>query len=104
MRTVKEDSYRVSARVVLTPGVKFRAGGGPYYRLSDGTKTSLAAAGPFTFLACHRRGKFVWIEALDKNGCFAPLHVEGRRARITPAIVPRPYVIRSTIRKKVRDA
>jgi hypothetical protein len=99
MRTVTEDEYRVSKRVVLRPGVKFRAGGGPYYRLSDGTKVSLAAAGPFTFVRCHRRGKYVLIEALDRDGCFAPLHVAGRRARITPALVPRPYVIRSTVRK-----
>jgi len=100
MRTVTEDSYRVSQRIVLTPGVKFRAGGGPYYLLSDGTKAHLAAAGPFTFIRCHRRGKFVWIEATDKNGCFAPLHVAGRRRRVTASLVPRPYVIRSTVRRK----
>jgi len=103
MRTVTEDSYRVSERVVLRPGVKFRAGGGPYYRMPDGTQASLAARGPFTFIRCHKRGKFVWIEATDRDGQFAPLHVAGRRRRVTASIVPRPYVIRSTVRRK-KDA
>jgi hypothetical protein len=102
MKTTRTDSYRVSERVVLTPGVVFRASGGPYYRLADGTRASLAARGPFTFVACVRRGKCVVIEALDKAGAFAPLHVEGRRRRVTPSLMPRPYVIKGTVRKKVR--
>jgi len=100
VKTVTEQEYRVSERVVLRPGVKFRAGGGPYYRMPDGTRVSLAAAGPFTFHAYHRRGKAGWIEATDKHGCFAPLHVAGRRRRVTPSLVPRPYVVRSTVRRK----
>jgi hypothetical protein len=100
VKTAITEEYRVSERVVLTPGMKFRAGGGPYYRLPDGTKVSLAARGPFTFLAHCKRGRRSWIDALDREGNYAPLHVEGRRRRITPALVPRPYVIRSTIRRK----
>ena len=96
------DEYRVSQRVLLTPGVKFKATAGPYYRLADGTRVSLAARGPFTFLRCVRRGKCVVIECLDKDRQFAPLHVEGRRKRITPALVARPYLIRGTVRRTKR--
>ena len=105
MKTTTSDEYRVSQRVVLRPGVKFRASAGPYYRLADGTHVSLAAAGPFTFHAYHRRGKYGWIEATDKHGCFAPLHVDGRRRRVTPSLVARPYTVRSVVRRReVSDA
>lgn len=99
MRTHVTEEYRVSERVVLRPGVKFRAGGGPYYRLSNGERVSLAARGPFTFVRCHRRGRYVWIEATDRDGQFAPLHVAGRRRRVTSALIPRPYVIKGTVRR-----
>jgi hypothetical protein len=97
--TVKPE-YRVSQRVTLVPGTRFRARGGPFIVLTSGVKASLAAKGPFTFKAHHQRGKYEWIEALDKTGQFAPLHIAGRRKRVTPALVPRPYKITSVVRKK----
>lgn len=102
MKTTRTDSYRVSERVVLTPGVVFRASGGPYWKQADGTRASLAARGPFRFVACVKRGTCVVIEALDKDGAFAPLHVEGRRRRVSSSLVPRPYVIKGTVRKRVK--
>jgi len=98
-----EYEYTVSERVVLRPGDKFRVKGGPFYRSAEG-KMPLAAGrgcGPFTFVrvSVHRSRKV--IEAFDKHGQFAPLHVEGRRRASVPGVVPRPYQITSKLRSGV---
>lgn len=94
-KVIKSESYQVSQRVVLRLGDKFRAKGGPYWKNADGSKTSMTSKGPYTFHRHCKRGSYEWIEALDKFGAFAPLHIAGRRRRIDPRIVPRPYVITS---------
>jgi hypothetical protein len=91
VKIVRQDEYRVSERVVLKPGDVFRASGGPYWRSKDGVDASLKAPGPYRFVQYAKRGAVGWIEAYDKNGNFAVLHVEGRRRKVDPAIVPRPY-------------
>jgi hypothetical protein len=93
VKTVREDSYRVSERVLIQRGDKFRATGGPYWKGSDGTKVSLTARGPYTFHAHVKRGAVEWIEALDRDGAFAVLHVAGRRKRIDGSLVARPYKV-----------
>lgn len=100
MKTIKTESYQVSERVVLKVGDVFRAKGGPQWKLADGTKVSLSAKGPFIFRSFCKRGTCEWIEALDKHGNFAALHLRGRRRRIDRAIVSRPYVITSKKRQK----
>jgi len=99
----RHDSYRVSERVVLRKGTRFRARGGPFYRLDDGTEVSLAAKGPFTFRFHCKAGRVEWIEAVDSGGANAILHIKGRRKTVDTAIVPRPYKLGSTIRKKARS-
>lgn len=99
MKTIRQNSYRVSERVLLEDGDQFRAKGGPQWRLSDGTKVSLSAKGPFRFRGYCKRGTCEWIEATDKNGNFAILHIRGRRRRVDPAIINRPYVITGKKRK-----
>ena len=42
MTTTVEHEYRVSTRVVLRAGDRFRVSGGPYYRLSNGEKIAMA--------------------------------------------------------------
>jgi len=98
--TVRSDSYRVSPRVLLEKGDIFRAKGGPLWRLKDGTKIALSARGPFRFMAHCQRGTCEWIEALDKGGNFAALHIAGRRRRIDAALVNRPYTITGKKRKQ----
>lgn len=93
MNTVNSDSYRVSERVVLSPGDLFRASGGPYWKGSGGTSISLKSYGPYKFLQHCKRGAVEWIEARDKEGAFCVLHVAGRRKRIDGSLVPRPYKI-----------
>jgi len=93
MKLVKTDFYRVSDRVLITRGDRFRATGGPYWKGSDGTKVSLRSKGPYTFHAHVKKGAVEWIECLDKDGSFAVLHVAGRRRRIDGALVTRPYKI-----------
>lgn len=93
---------RLGERSVLRPGTRFRANGGPLFRLADGTEIPMAAKGPFTFRCYCRRGSFEYLEAFDKAGNFAILHLKGRRRKGCPEIVPRPYKIRSLIRKKAR--
>jgi len=95
--TVAEE-YRVSERVVIRPGDRFRAKGGPYWRGSDGRKIPLTASGPFKFIRVVARGKRVVIECTDKTGGFTVLHVAGGRARIDTALVPRPYRVVSRCR------
>lgn len=91
MNTIKNQTYRVSERVVLTPGDTFRASGGPYWKGSDGTAISLKAYGPYKFISHCKRGAIEWIEAHDKEGSFCILHVAGRRKKIDGSLVPRPY-------------
>jgi hypothetical protein len=102
VKTEYSTSFRVSQRVVLTPGVRFRAKGGPLVRLSDGTRVALAAKGPFVFMRHCQRGTCQWIDALDKAGNYAPLHIGGRRRKVTPAMVLRPYRITGTVRKEAK--
>lgn len=96
------DSLRIGERSILRPGTRFRAGGGPQWRLSDGTLLSLAAKGPFVFRQLCKKGSVEWIEACDRDGANAILHLKGRRKKIDEAMVPRPYRIKSLIRKKDR--
>ena len=97
MKTERLDEWQVSQRVTLRRGDKFRVSGGPYWRMPDGTKFSLATRGVVTFVAAVRRGKCVWIEAVSKAG-FCVLHIEGRRRRVDPSLVARPYTIKSRLR------
>ena len=91
MKLVREDTYRVSQRVLITRGDRFTAAGGPYWKSKDGTKVPLKSYGPYTFHSHVRRGAVEWIECLDKDNCFAVLHIAGRRKRIDGALVARPY-------------
>jgi len=96
----RADSYRVSERVVLRKGTRFRATGGPLFRMANGEEVKLGAKGPFTFLAYTKRGSAEVIEALDRDGAFVPMHIRGRRRKVTAEIVTQPYRIKGTIRKK----
>jgi hypothetical protein len=96
-----ETSYVVSPRVTLTPGDQFKVAAGPYYRSADGTKTPMAARGTMTFIACHRRGQRVTIEARDGTGTVI-LHVAGRRRSPVAGMVPRPYRITRKLRKRLQ--
>jgi len=93
MRLVKTESYRVSPRVLISRGDKFCATGGPYWKSSDGSKLPLKSYGPYTFHSHVKRGAVEWIECLDKDNCFAVLHIAGKRKRIDGSLVPRPYKV-----------
>ena len=92
--------YRIGERSVLRPGTRFRATDGPLFLLRDGTTVSLKAPGPYEFLSYVQADGYDYIEAKDRDGCSAILHIAGERKPPTPEIVPRPYRIRSLIRKK----
>lgn len=91
MNTTRNETYRVSERVLLSVGDTFRASGGPYWKGSDGTAISLKSYGPYKFISHCKRGAVEWIEAKDKEGSYCVLHVAGRRRKIDGAIVTRPY-------------
>lgn len=93
MKTIRSETYRVSERVVLSPGDVFRAKGGPFWKTATGDKVPLNARGPFRFQAHTKRGTCECIEALDREGNFCVLHVAGRRRRIDGSLVARPYVV-----------
>jgi len=88
-----ETEYRVSPRVVLRPGDKFKVAAGPYYRLADGTKVNMAARGTFTLLAVEQRRGRVTLLAYGRDG-YAALHVAGRRRSRVPGLVARPYRVK----------
>lgn len=96
-----ETSYTVSPRVTLTPGDQFKVSAGPYYRLAGGEKVALAARGTMVFIAAHRRGQRVLLEARDGAGTVI-LHVAGRRRSPVPGLVARPYRITRKLRKKLK--
>jgi hypothetical protein len=104
MITTIENEYRVSTRVVLHPGDRFRVSGGPYYRLASGEKIPMAARGVMTFrraLRTGRGGKRVLIEASAGEGTVI-LHIEGSRRSPVPGLVPRPYRITRKLREKTK--
>jgi len=95
--------YKLSPRVTLHPGDRFRVAGGPYYRLPGGEKIPLAARGVFTLLAVDagRRGR-VQLLAYGAGG-FAVIHVSGRRRSRISGLVCRPYrVRRASVQKNPR--
>lgn len=94
------DEYRVSPRVVLRKGDRFRVGAGPYWKLSDGRKIPMAVRGVCTFVRAEKIGRRVYIEAVGRDGSVL-LHVEGRRKnKLMPEMVCRPYVVRGKSKKK----
>jgi len=103
MKTVTSDSYRLSERVLISKGDRFKATGGPYWKSKDGTQVSLTSRGPYTFHAHVTRGAIEWIECLDKDNCFAVLHIAGRRKKIDGSMVTRPYKIVGKKRNKLDD-
>jgi hypothetical protein len=98
MQTHYLDEYRVSPRVVLQRGDRFRVSHGPYWRSADGKRVRMAERGVMTFLRAVKRGSVVLVEARSEAGCCV-LHVAGRRRnRVDPALVCRPYRIRSRVK------
>jgi hypothetical protein len=94
--------YRVSPRVVLRTGDKFRVTGGPYVRDAEGEKIAMAYRGVCTFVRAEKTGARVHIYATNKTGTVL-LHVAGRRRNeYVPDLVCRPYKIKGRVRKGVR--
>ena len=89
--------YRISPRVVLRPGDRFKASAGPYYRLDDGRRVPMAARGTFVLVEIVRQRSRVYLLAYGRDG-WALLHVEGRRRSRVPGLVCRPYKIRRASR------
>lgn len=92
-----ETEYRLSPRVVLRPGDRFKASSGPYYRLDDGRRVPMAARGSFVLVEIVRQRTRVYLLAYGRDG-WALLHVEGRRRSRVPGLVCRPYKIRRASR------
>ncbi len=101
MTQTVETEYRVSERVILRPGDRFRIGAGPYYRLASGERVPMATRGIVTFLRairCGRGGRRVLLECQAGEGTVI-LHVAGPRSnRLVPGLVCRPYRIRGKLR------
>jgi hypothetical protein len=90
MTPTVETGYRISPRVVLVPGDRFKIAAGRYYRTADGRRIPLAARGTFRLAEVIRRRSRVYLLAHGAEG-FAMLHVEGRRKSPVPGMVARPY-------------
>lgn len=78
---------------VLQPGTRFYAQGGPYYRLDNGTRTAMAAKGPFVFRAYFVNGSRRWIEAFDGGGVSILTLGPQCPSPVVPGLVRRPYRI-----------
>ena len=92
----KEGSeFRVSGRVTLTPGDRFRASGGPYYEIRerDGTVTRsrMRDSGPFTFVGWFKQGGRTYLKAFSQEG-FTVLNLAAEhRHPDLPDYVKAPY-------------
>lgn len=94
--------YRVSPRVLLRAGDRFRISGGPYIRGAGGEKHGMGYRGVCTFVRAEKLGARVHIYATNKEGTVL-LHVAGRRRNeYVPDLVCRPYKIKGRVRKGVR--
>ena len=98
-----ETEYRLSPRVALRPGDRFKASAGPYYRLDDGRRVPMAARGTFVLVEIVRQRTRVFLLAYGRDG-WALLHVEGRRRSRIAGLVCRPYKIRRASRVDVSRA
>lgn len=102
MKEIIASEYRVSERVVIRPGDKFRAKGGPYWLSPSGEKVRMTSKGPFTFHRHVKRGRVERIDCLDRDGQYACLHIAGRRKSIA-GLVTRPYTVVGKTRAKKID-
>jgi hypothetical protein len=87
--------FRVSDRVVLKPGDRFRASGGPYYelRLPDGTvaRSRMRDGGPFTFLGWFEKEGRKYLKVYSQEGfTILNLGAEHRHPDL-PSYVKAPY-------------
>lgn len=95
------NSLRIGPRSNLEVGRKFRATGGPRFKLSDGSEISIAARGPFTFRGAEVDGNRIYIHASDRGGSHCVLHIAGER-RAPAGVIPVPYRIKSIKRRSKR--
>jgi len=94
MKTQTLDEYRVSPRVVLRPGDRFKVSRGPYWRTAAGERVPVAVRGVCTLVAVLRQRSRTFLLARSGEGTVV-LHVEGRRKnRMMPELVCRPYTVR----------
>lgn len=92
------DEYRVSERVVLKKGTRFRVSGGPLYKTKAGDLITCKARGVMTFLSAYVQGGCTYLEAISDRDGACVLHVEGeRRNAMLPELVCAPYRVRSRV-------
>ena len=89
------DQYRCGPRSVLTPGDRFRVGGGPVYVTDSGKVIPMYDRGEFVFRRFCARGAAKWIEAYRADGSGLAILWVGRagRSRVAPNLRHRPYKI-----------
>jgi hypothetical protein len=95
--SVETSGYRISPRVVIQPGDRFKVCAGPYYRTQAGERIPLAARGTFRLVEVIRYRARVHLLAHGAEG-WAMLHVEGRRRSPVPGLVPRPYRVTKRVK------
>lgn len=95
------NQYRFGPRSVLTPGDRFRVGGGPVYVTDNGRQIPMFERGVFTFQRFCVRGAARWIEARREDGSTAVLWVgKTCRSRSVPNLRRRPYRVTGRILKR----
>jgi hypothetical protein len=93
METLTE--YRISPRVVLRPGDRFKVGRGPYWRTAGGERVPMAVRGTCVLVSVIRQRSRTFLLARSGGEGTVVLHVEGRRRnRLMPQLVCRPYTVR----------
>jgi hypothetical protein len=91
----KGKDFRVSQRIMLKPGDRFRASGGPYYetKAADGTivRQRMRDSNPYVFLGWHAKNGRTYLEAQSPDGfavlCLSPTH----RHPDLPSYVKAPF-------------
>ena len=85
------DQYRYGPRSVLTPGDRFRVGGGPVYVTDSGKVIPMYGRGEFVFRRFCIRGAAKWIKAYRADGGGRAILCVGRAgSRVAPNLRHRP--------------
>lgn len=93
MRFREECEHRVSPRVVLRHGDRFRLRGGPVFVDAEGQPHVLRMPGTFRFLRAYRKGQRVWIECIgERTGQWSTLFVSGRAYR-RHGLIHKPFKV-----------
>lgn len=91
-------AWRLSPRVELRPGDRFKASGGPYYRTATGRRVSMGERGVFVLLTVIVQRSAVFLQGAKPDGSVALVYVgPSRSSRVVPGLRRVPHRVRRVV-------